>query len=78
MKNQRKFPGSPVTVVRTSVLCLCLLFAVRTLAQQGAAGVEHISKSSFTTFEAPGAGKGNGQGTIAFNINTAGGISHRE
>jgi hypothetical protein len=76
MKNQRKFPGgSLVTAVRTIVLCLCLLFAVRTFAQQGAAGVGHGGKSTFTTFEAPGAGKGNSQGTIAFNINTTGDIT---
>ena len=74
MKNQRKFPSSPVAV-RTSALCLCLLFAVRTLAQQGTAGAGHSGKPTFTTFEAPGAGKGNSQGTIAFNINNAGDIT---
>ena len=46
-----------------------------TPAQQERAGIRHNDKPTFTTFEAPGAGKSNSQGTIAFNINTAGDIT---
>ncbi|MGC2764927.1 MAG: hypothetical protein WB607_05435, partial [Candidatus Acidiferrum sp.] len=52
-----------------------MLFAVGTLAQQERAGIRHNDKPTFTTFEAPGAGKSNSQGTITFNINTAGDIT---
>ena len=65
--------SSRTELIRTAVLCLCLLFAVATSAQQ-----QEITRSgpgsqpTFTTFEAPGAGRGASQGTIPFSINTAG------
>jgi len=49
-----------------AVLCLCCPLAVRTQAQQPPA---------FTTFDAPGAGTGTNQGTVARGINTAGTIA---
>ncbi len=59
-------------IVRIKVLCLCLLFAVGTPAQQETAGIANGSKPTLTTFEAPGAGKGMRQGTVPVSINTAG------
>ena len=62
-------------IVRTSVFCLCLLFAAGTVAQQEAAGIGHSSKPTFITFEARGAGKGMRQGTVPLSINAAGTIA---
>jgi hypothetical protein len=59
----------------TTVLCLCLLFAVGTSAQREVAGVEHSSKPTFITFEAPGAGKAMLQGTVPISINPTGEIA---
>jgi hypothetical protein len=49
-----------------AVACLCFLFATGTTAQ---------NKPTFTTFEAPGAGDGPGEGTIGNSINGAGTIA---
>src|ERR1039457_4768745 len=69
-KEESRSSGS--VLIRTTVLCLCLLFAVETTAQQR--GIARIGPSgpTFTTFEAPGSGTGASQGTIPFSINTAG------
>ena len=65
--------SSRTQLIRTAVLCLCLLLAVATTAQQrGITESGPGSEPTFTTFEAPGAGTGASQGTIPFSINTAG------
>src|SRR5580693_3178498 len=56
------------TKIRKAMLLLqCIVFVRAMPAQQP-------SKAAFTTFDAPGAGTGAGQGTYANNINTAGEI----
>ena len=56
-------------IIETAVLCFCLFFTVGTPAQQkGPAGTGQGSKPTFTTFEAPGAGKGMRQGTVPVSI----------
>lgn len=55
------------------LLCLCLLFAVGARAQQQAISDGKIP--TITTFDAPGAGTGAGQGTFAERINAAGVIA---
>jgi hypothetical protein len=46
-------------LVRFTVICLCLLFAVAALAQQQAiAGIVESKSPTLTTFDAPGAGSG--------------------
>jgi len=46
-----------------AVVCLCFLFAAGMPAQN--------AKPAYTTFEAPDAGTGTGEGTLAAGINTA-------
>src|SRR5271169_4118220 len=59
--------------VLIAALCLCLLFAAGTSAQQhGAAKIGDSSKAKITEFGAPGAGTDAFEGTLAFSINTAG------
>ena len=62
-------------LVGIAVVCLCLLFAVGTPAQQqkmaGIAGRSPI----ITSFDAPDAGTGSFQGTSGVSINTAGDIT---
>ena len=59
-----------------AILCLCLFFAAGTPAQEpGAKAIGDLHKPIFTTFDAAGAGTGNGQGTFADSINTAGDIA---
>src|ERR1700689_4108430 len=62
-------------LIKTAVLCLCLLLAVAATAQQREITESTGSEPSFTTFEAPGAGTGASQGTIPFSINTAGAVT---
>src|ERR1700689_557352 len=63
-------------VVTVAVLSICLLFAVAMPAQQQAiAGIADSKGPILTTFEAPGAGTGAGQGTHAESINAAAVIS---
>ncbi len=61
--------------VGIAVVCLCLLFAVGTPAQQqkmaGIAGRSPV----ITSFDAPGASKGSFQGTFPGSINTVGDIT---
>ncbi len=63
-------------LVRVGLLCLGLLFAVGASApQQGTARIGRSGKSTITSFEAPGAGKGMRQGTVPTSINSAGAIA---
>jgi hypothetical protein len=55
----------------TAVLC----FVLCVLQQAKTEGLADDAKPTFTTFEAPGAGTAEYQGTIAFSINTAGTIA---
>ncbi|MGB7592659.1 MAG: hypothetical protein WBO19_15600 [Terriglobia bacterium] len=56
-------------LVKTALLCFCLIFAVATPARaQGSVG-------TFTAFDVPGAGAGVLQGTLPFSINAAGDIA---
>jgi hypothetical protein len=53
-----------------------LLFSAETPAQQQEiTGIGPSSEPTFSTFEAPGAGPGAGQGTIPFGINTSGAVA---
>jgi len=65
----------PTKLIRTAVVCFCLLFSVETPAQQPITGIGSSSEPTFRTFEAPGAGTGASQGTIPFSINTAGAVA---
>jgi hypothetical protein len=59
-----------------TALCLGLLFAAATPGRpQEALSVANGATSAFTPFEAPGAGTGQSQGTVATCINTAGEIA---
>jgi hypothetical protein len=66
----------PTKLIRTAVVCFCMLFSVETPAQQPEIiGIGPSSEPTFSTFEAPGAGTGASQGTIPFSINTAGAVA---
>jgi len=55
------------------VLCLCAFAAAATPARtQETAAIERDSASAFASFEAPGAGTGALQGTVAISINAGG------
>ena len=54
--------------MKKAMLAFAFLFAVGTPAQQP-------GSLTFTTFEAPGAGTGDYQGTIGLGVNTAGAIA---
>jgi predicted membrane protein len=56
------------TMPTVAALCLGLLFAAVTPAQQA-------GSAEFTTFDAPGAGTSQGEGTVGYSINAAGVIA---
>jgi len=61
---------------RMAVLCLCALVATRAPAQERAkTGIVDNAKPAFTTFDAPGAGTGQFQGTSPSSINATGVIT---
>src|SRR6202167_6155365 len=58
------------TFAGTGLVCLCFLLAAGTPAQQTkSAGTRDGGTPTFTTFDAPGAGTANAQGTFAQSIN---------
>ena len=68
----KKTPGTMISSELNrgaAILCLCLLFAAAMAAQ------EPGTKPTFTTFDAPGAGTGDGQGTMAVSVNAKAAIS---
>ena len=77
MTRQRTIHILSASALSIAVLTvLCLLFAVGTPAQeQSRAGTYHDRWLTFTTFDAPGAGKGFYEGTVPLSINAAGDIT---
>ena len=58
------------------VLCLCFFFAGAMPAQgPGAGGIGNLHRPTFTSFDAPGAASGDGQGTEPASVNAEGTIA---